>query len=77
MRIGVVLLVLVIEALCGRSYTAAWRSDLPLWTHARMISPFNPRSQDNYSKALAGAGRFDEAMREAAYVTTLERVRGQ
>lgn len=43
------------------AYVPVWRSELALWAHAERQAPRKPRPALNLGKALALAGRVDDA----------------
>ncbi len=75
MRACLVIGLIVAYAWLGHSYVAVWQSDLTLWNHARLQSPWKPRPTLNYAKALSGEGRDDESLEMMARASALEQKR--
>ena len=48
-----------------------WRSNLTLWRHAMVVSPYKPRVAHNYGLALLEVGETDAAIAQLRAAATL------
>lgn len=67
--------ILISYAALGHEAVRVWRSDLTLWVNAIALAPAKPRPHLNYTKALFGAGRWQEAEDHYLIVVFLEQRR--